>query len=462
MWTQTWLYKGTTILGKVMGRCVLSEGTPRCFCSPGFTGPDCTTVVCAPDPNMGVCSSAGIDVKSQSKLPWRGTCTPNSNYKWTAPLDDAEPKTASTSTVPDKTGPGWCVCQKGLGDGPLFVGDKCQHECPNSATKECGGHGKCEQASVAAKAKDKSGKVKTTTHAVCKCKTGYYGAGCQKTCPGTNDIGGLGVCSGHGVCGNADPKLVGHGVGKKCLCNEIGGWYPDSASGGSCGLSCPGASDKVEETVSTAAAAFKDVCNGRGSPTYPVLTFSGTPTELTSGLYQNVPLASRGCKVTDAEPGSCGCDLTKTGSKNKESKENGGTGPKSCAGADYHTAAHFSTTREGNLFSAQQHCTCNNGNDAEVLALLAGPKTGKKTGSAKSVSSTLMSKSSAAEFLKHGKTPSNCIGRASILASDTWKTYNPIEGQSANPSRTDAVPNCETLNPNYYSVQVCYLVPFWA
>ena len=86
--------------GKVKGRCVLSEGTPRCFCSNGFKGRDCTTVVCAPDKNMGICSSAGLLDDERT----RGSCKENSN--WAPPADGVE--VAKSLDTPDMTGPGWC------------------------------------------------------------------------------------------------------------------------------------------------------------------------------------------------------------------------------------------------------------------------------------------------------------------------------------------------------------------
>jgi hypothetical protein len=97
--------------GHIRGRCVLSEGTPRCFCSNGFKGKDCTTVVCAPEHSMGICSSGGLDVSDARA---RGGC--KENHLWDTPEAEAARATAEAAGVqvakslatPDKTGPGWC------------------------------------------------------------------------------------------------------------------------------------------------------------------------------------------------------------------------------------------------------------------------------------------------------------------------------------------------------------------
>ena len=321
--------------------------------------------------------------------------------------------------------------------GPLFVGDKCQHECPNSAEHECGGRGKCKQKSVVENSV-------TTFKAMCECDAGYFGAGCQKTCPGTNDVTapGLGVCSGHGVCGNEDPLLTGHGVGKKCLCNQIGGWYPDDLSGGSCALSCPGANEKgaAKATTDTAAVLYDTVCNGRGNGWKPLDS---------KDIYQKVPSSSRGCTVTPTVAGSCGCDLTKTGSNNAEARQNNGAGPTSCAGVDKNNAGppFWQNNARGNIYSAQQHCTCNHGGRVG-----RSPLTPAK-----------MAKSSAAELLRKKKSsPSGsfpkaqqCFDRGSIVDSDTWKnTYSP--GATKPTDYFDSIRQCGDYTAQTYYTQHCW------
>ena len=312
--------------------------------------------------------------------------------------------------------------------GPLFVGAKCEHECPNSAESECGGRGKCKQASV--------GK---TFQAVCECDDGYFGAGCQKTCPGTNDPkpAGQGVCGGHGVCGNVDPALTGHGVGKKCLCNEIGGWYPDKLTGGSCALSCPGADPHgaAKATTGTAIKEYNKVCNGRGK---------GWKQLDSKDIYQKVPSSSRGCTVTPGVAGSCGCDLTKTGSNNAEARQNNGAGPTSCAGVDKNNAGppFWQNNARGNIYSAQQHCTCNHGGRVG-----RSPLTPAK-----------MAKSSAAELLrKSGSFPKaqQCFDRGSVVDSDTWKnTYSP--GATKPTDYFDSIRQCGDYTAQTYYTQHCW------
>ena len=353
-------------------------------------------------------------------------------------------------------------CKKGSMGGPLFVGAKCEHECPNSAESECGGRGKCKQASV--------GK---TFKAMCECDDGYFGAGCQKTCPGTNDLksatnmAGQGVCGGHGVCGNVDPALTGHGVGKKCLCNEIGGWYPDKLSGGTCALSCPGAvpSGPTKATTSTALTAYKQVCNGRGE------SWTALNTAHSKGMFQEVPVSSRGCKVTGAEPGSCGCDLAKAGSNNAEARENSGTGPTSCTGADQASQSTIvdpktkvgstsywrrdSGARRGNLFSAQQHCTCYHGDRTGLLAFTA--TNGYQP-------ATRLAHSSAAEKLRKNDRAEGrpqCIDRGSIVAATTWQTkYHP--GPTKPTDYFDQIRQCGSYGAHHYHVQHCWYESYFA
>ena len=333
--------------------------------------------------------------------------------------------------------------------GPLFVGDKCQHECPNSAEHECGGRGKCKQKSVVENSV-------TTFKAMCECDAGYFGAGCQKTCPGTNDVTapGLGVCSGHGVCGNEDPLLTGHGVGKKCLCNEIGGWYPDKLTGGSSALSCPGADPHgaAKATTGTATKEYNKVCNGRGTGWRPLQL---VPDSKFKGLFQNVPVSSRGCKVTGGEVGNCGCDLAKRGSNNAEARENNAAGPTSCAGANKRNT-YFRTTgaRRGNIFSAQQHCTCSHGDRSGLLAL---------TPRNKGEVATRWAASSASELLrKRGNSPGKgtwnhpqCIDRGSIVSTPTWnKVYSP--GATKPTGYFDSIRQCGSYGAHHYHVKKCW------
>ena len=406
---------------KVMGKCILSEGTPRCFCAPNVKGETCSQMMCAPQKQLGACSSAGYVGKDDRA---RGTCVENLLWK---------PPPAKQAKGP-KGGPGYCQCKKGSKGGTLFVGSKCEHECPNSKDSECGGHGKCKaETSQEGEGED----AQSNTKAVCDCQPGFFGAGCEKACPGINDKGGAGVCGGHGVCGHENEQLTGHGVELKCLCNEIGGWFPHHNAGGSCALSCPGAASTAEAPVSKASdgswnaeAQWDGVCNARGHGRR-AFKMGKADKMRSGGKYQKVPPSRLGCFVgakntpEATEPGVCRCDLESTNAKaNAEAKQNNGAGPKTCAGVQT-SGKHFGRGRwKGNMYSAQYSCACDHG-DGSYL----GGKTNWDVDTKK------LATSSATELLRDnagwGVQPS-CLDRRSIVGSDVWKkTLSP--GQRTRP-----------------------------
>ena len=103
--------------------------------------------------------------------------------------------TVGSSEEPDQSKEWFCTCNKNPAGGAWYLGEYCQHECPMSHVKTCSGHGTCSVFN------DGEGVEKVG----CQCDDGFFGTGCELTCPGSLDGGGDTsnpdtVCGGHGVC----------------------------------------------------------------------------------------------------------------------------------------------------------------------------------------------------------------------------------------------------------------------
>lgn len=118
-----------------------------------------------------------------------------------------------------------CICFPG------FYGEGCELTCPGTDSDkdpivECNNHGNCVFDPEA-------------LEAVCECESGYSGEDCSLSCPGLIQVNGTQIpCNNHGDC-----------VDGKCECFE--GYY-----GEGCDQSCPGLIIAASTTLE---------CSGHGS-----------------------------------------------------------------------------------------------------------------------------------------------------------------------------------------------------
>lgn len=135
-----------------------------------------------------------------------------------------------------------------------------------SKERTCSGHGSCELRT------DADG----NEMAGCLCEEGFFGAGCERVCPGKIPLSAQPVCNGHGVCAyygkfehcNGAPWTCGPMVHKRCVCNHPAGWYEYLNAGGTCSHAAPGAMRDAGPTGDWAAEG-RSVCHAHGIPWDP-------------------------------------------------------------------------------------------------------------------------------------------------------------------------------------------------
>ena len=271
---------------KIRGQCDLTENPPRCKCNPGFSGDDCTKE-CPPAPGTtAICSGNGQGGKTKNGcfLAKPGAVTHGGPVL--------------VGLYPDTTAPWWCQCKTAKDGSPRFMGKFCEHECPMSTATQCSGHGECVIARVPKEGAaddggddgaddddskkgggDESGDEdggedsSTREEVFCRCQDGYFGAGCEQSCPGMLDGDRPSVkheCGGHGMCRYEKPEHnsgtpPGPGVAKKCHCNYNAGWFEEMHSGGNCVLGCPGAPARGKKKSQCDMTRF-DAASGKEVP----------------------------------------------------------------------------------------------------------------------------------------------------------------------------------------------------
>ena len=202
--------------------------SPNCStCLPGYWGLNCTSPcpgsACAPCSFHGVCHDG---------VTGNGTCTCFNN-----------PERGFWSTF--KCG----QCSEG------YFGKFCQERCPTSNDKICNGRGTCSQGvqgSGLCTCDMNPGRGMWGGSSCDTCLTGYYGASCTMSCPGTPACSQQGVCfdglAGNGTC-KCNPNYYGSDCSRSCPVSQMG-------------MICSGNGNCVDDSNRTQCVCYDDDANG--------------------------------------------------------------------------------------------------------------------------------------------------------------------------------------------------------
>jgi len=193
-------------------------------CAPGAYGASCREQcpggVTNPCFGHGTCHSGMLGV---------GNCTCHDGYQGKScenacPTYNGLPCGGPThgKCFPDEKLGAVCRCVDATGAATGYTGDACDLGCPEKNGVQCGGHGTCGSHPVIPDYKVCNCEAGWDGEGCSFCRDGYYGANCDKTCPGELSAdgtwNGCNADNGQGTCNNVTFQCTctaGY-VGEKC------------------------------------------------------------------------------------------------------------------------------------------------------------------------------------------------------------------------------------------------------